>query len=392
MTSVAPLLSPVIDDRPEKELVTYGLARVIQASNGLLSNSIDLGSPERALIEGFSFAAAELLYRLNKLPEAAVIEFLQIAGVQRILGTAASVRLTFTLTQSLSNTFTVPSGYLVTSVSGQIQFTTDEILQIPPGNISGSIGATCTEIGTQGNLSAYTLTRLSESLAFLKSVTNTEPSTGGNDAESLDTTKARGFAAIRRRGLISADDYVQETITVLGAGSVAAAIGNLAADKISERIGSVHVFALGPGGLALTTQQISDLQTALAAKSPVAVSVYVSSIDRLALTITVIAQQVPGSNVETVAQAIYARINNHLAPAERVIGEPVILSEISFQARLAGVEYVQTVTMGEAGSTEQPIDINMPNQYALPYLQTLNVQLVLNQQVTIRVFGVGDPD
>ena len=392
MTSVAPLLSPVIDDRSEKVLVEYGLARVVQASNGELPNSFDIGSPERALIEGQAFAAAELLYRLNKVPEAALIEFLQIAGVQRILGTAASVRLTFTLTQSLNTTFTIPAGYVVTSTSGQIQFTTDSVLQIPAGNITGAIGATCTVIGAQGNLSAYTLTRLSQSLAFLQSVTNEDASTGGQDAETLESTKSRGFSAIRRRGLISADDYVQETITVLGAGSVAAAIGNLAADRISERIGSVHMFALGPGGLSLTDQQTSDLQTALVARSPISISIYVSSINLYPITVTILAQQVPGSNVETVAAAINTRVSAHLSPAERVIGEPVILTEVLFQARLAGVEYVQSVTMGPVGGTEQPIDLMMPNQYSLPYLQTLNVQLVLNQQVTVRVFGVGDPD
>lgn len=392
MTSVAPILSPVIDDRSEKELVTYALARVLQASNGLLTQSLDVGSPERSLIEGQAFAAAELLYRLNLVPESALIQFLQIAGVQRILGTAATVRLTFTLTQALNTSFTIPAGYVVTSTSGQIQFTTDTVLQIPPRTISGSIGATCTVIGSQGNVSAYNLTRLSTSLAFLGSVTNTEPSMGGQDAESLESTKSRGFSAIRRRGLISSDDYIQETLTVLGSGSVAAAIGNLAADKLSERIGSVHVFALGPGNLELTTQQISDLQTALAARSPVSVSVYISSINLYPISITIIAQQIPGSNVETVSQAIYDRVSAYISPAERTIGDAVILTEVMFQARLAGVEYIQSVTMSPFGQIEQPIDLEMPNQYSLPQLVTLNVQLVLNQQVTVRVFGVGDPD
>ena len=392
MTKIAPLLSPVIDDRSEKELVEYALVRVVQASNGLLSNALDIGSPERALIEGFAFAAAELLYRINKVPEAALIQFLQISGVQRILGVAATVRLTFTLTQSLNTTFTIPAGYVVTSNSGAVQFTTDAVLQIPPNTISASIGATCTVLGSAGNVSAYTMTRLSQSLAFLKSVTNTENASGGQDAETVDAAKSRGFSAIRRRGLISADDYIQEVSGILGTGSVVSAIGNLGADKISERLGAVHVFALGPSGASLTELQRANILAKLEAKSPISVTNYVSSLERLNITITIIAQQVAGSNVEIVASNINTRVRDSLAPTQRSVGEPVIISEIAFHARLAGIEYVQSVTVGEVGGTESPIDLRLPNEFTVVHIQTVNVQLVLNQQVTIRVFGVGDPD
>ncbi|HEY9735481.1 MAG TPA: hypothetical protein V6D06_04335, partial [Trichocoleus sp.] len=113
LTKFTPLAAPLLDPRNEAALVEYALDRVFTASGGQL-NDFSPSSPARALLEGQAFAGAELLFYLNQLPEAAAIAFLQIAGIQRILGTKAAVTLTVTITQLLGSTFTLPAGYEVT--------------------------------------------------------------------------------------------------------------------------------------------------------------------------------------------------------------------------------------------------------------------------------------
>ncbi|NJR40956.1 MAG: hypothetical protein HC781_21605 [Leptolyngbyaceae cyanobacterium CSU_1_4] len=242
ITRFTPLEAPILDPRNEEKLVEMAIERVFLASGGRI-NDFSTSSPVRALIEGQAFSAAEHLFWANQFVEAVSIQVLQIAGVQRRLGTTSQTILTFTLTAPLASPFTVPQGYLVKDRSGKITFATDEVLIISAGQVAGQVSATCTELGKQGDVGTYSLVQLTQPLAFLQSVTNIQGATGGTDPETIEQTKARGFASLRRRGLVSADDYQEETKSLLGLGSVAHCIGNRSADRISYQLGTAHVFA-----------------------------------------------------------------------------------------------------------------------------------------------------
>jgi uncharacterized phage protein gp47/JayE len=150
----------------------------------------------------------------------------------------------------LATPFTLSAGYIVKARSG-LEFATDSVLVIPAGAISGTVSATSTAlingvqqtaVGSRYNVPAQSIELLTESRAFLQSVTNLEAASGGTDAETLDQTRSRGFAALRRRNVLcSADDYEQAAQTYLGAGSTAIAVGNLASDRFTEEVGAVHI-------------------------------------------------------------------------------------------------------------------------------------------------------
>lgn len=64
--------------------------------------------------------------------------------------------------------------------------------------------------GTAGNVGAHTLTVLRQSIAFVQSVDNPFPSTGGADAESVEEAKQRGTQALKNRDrAVTAEDYEQ---------------------------------------------------------------------------------------------------------------------------------------------------------------------------------------
>jgi uncharacterized phage protein gp47/JayE len=386
-----PLESPIIDDRSETDLVERAIARVYQESGGKI-NDFSTSSPARALIEGQAFAGAELLYRVNKLPEAVAIEYLKIAGIQRRLGSASQTTLTFTLTAALSGAFTIPAGYQVRNISTRINFATDAVLVIPAGQISGTVSATCTQTGSKGNFAAYTLRELTQPLAFLGSVTNTVPATGGTDAETMDEVKSRAFAAIRRRGLVSADDYQEETRALLGVGSVAHCIGNLAADGISYRLGSVHVFCLNKDGSLLNPPQLSEVQAALQRRSHVSIAVYTSNVALFEIDLYVIAKLIPGTNPQTISNAIYQSLKDYLSPGKLPLGETIVLKELEYLVRNAGVEYVQSVTMGEHLLSRSSTNLKLPQPYSAAKLKSVGVELVGADRSYSQFYGQGDPD
>lgn len=389
-TNITPLVVPTLDPRTEASLVEYALDRVYTASGGTL-NSFAASSPARALIEGQAFAGAELLYYLNQLPEAMALAYLQIAGIQQILGTSATVTLTFTLTAPLTTAYTVPIGYEV-STPGGLRFTTNTNLVISAGNISGTVAATAAAIGSTYNVGSYTITRLSQPLAFLAAVTNAEAATGGTDGETLDQTKSRAFAAIRRRGLVSADDYEEETRSILGPGSIAKAIGNLAADKVSTRAGSVHVFCLNPDAQALSTAQLTSVQAALESKSNLTVAVYVSNVDVQDITVRVVAKLPAGQNPQTLADDIHDKLSEYLKPGNLPLGETILVKELEYRVRLSGVETVQSVILGLAGQSQLATNLALPYAYSAANMLDLLVELVDGANLFSYPYGQGDPD
>lgn len=389
-TNITPLVVPTLDPRTESALVEYALDRVYTASGGTL-NSFAASSPARALIEGQAFAGAELLYYLNQLPEAMALAYLQIAGVQQILGTSATVTLTFALTAPLSTAYTVPINYEA-STTGGLKFTTNTNLVISAGNIAGTVAATAAAVGSTYNVGAYTINRLSQSLAFLASVTNEKAATGGTDGETVEQTKSRAFAAIRRRGLVSADDYEEEVRALLGNGSVAKAIGNLAADKVTIRAGSVHVFCLNPDGEILSTAQLASVQTVLQAKSNLTIAVYASNVDVQDVTVRVVAKLASGQNPQTLADAIYDKLDEYLTPGYLPLGETILVKELEYLVRLCGVETVQSVILGLVTQSQLATNLALPYDYSAANMLDLLVELVDGTNLFSYAYGQGDPD
>lgn len=389
LTFFTPLEAPSLYPEDAQQLLQAMFDACYIASDRTL-NDFSPASPIAALYEGHLFGILELLYYANKLPDAMAVQFLKIAGIQRRLGKAAVVTLTFTLSAPLGNPFYLSAGYMVSDASNTYNFFTNTDLIIPTGGISGQVTASAENLGREYNLSAYSIRNMSESRAFLQGVTNTEPASGGIDEETIDEAKARGFVALRRRGLTSADDYEQEVRGLLGEGSVAKAVGLLAADKISTEKGAVHVFGLNPDGTQLTQAQILEVQSALRSlpKAPIGVNIYVSGINLVPLEVYAIASLTNGSNPETTAQTIYQRLLEYLKPGNLPLGETIALKELEFQVKLAGVEVVQSVSTHTATDASYA-DIQLPNDYSAGYLLDLVVELVLGTETFRYSFGTG---
>jgi uncharacterized phage protein gp47/JayE len=391
VTRFKPLTRPTIDPRNEEALVQYGMDRVYSSSGGRI-NDFSASSPARVLIEGLAFAAAEFLYQANKVLDSLEIQLLQTAGIQQKEGSAAVGTLTFTLTAPLGNVFSIPAGY--ECKASDRTFSTDELLLIPAGAISGTVAATCTTLGTEGNVGAYAINQLTQPLAFLGNVTNIAAASGGSDGETIEDTKARAFASFRRRGLVSGEDYEQEVRGLLGESSVAIAIGNLSADRTAVEKGVVHIFALNGDGSALNSAQQSDLQQRLQTKTHLTIGVYVSNLEIIDTSVQIVAQILAGENPEAIAIALNRELTAYLSPGGGVgIGETVLVKEIEYIIRsVPGIDYVQAATIGGWLETLYSSNFAIPNRWSAPRMRSFVCTLVQSGEEYIYAFGDGDPD
>ncbi len=381
-----PLDSVIIDERSEEIIAQQARVRVFNESGSTL-NDFSENSPLAALIQGQAFAAAELLYYVNKLPLALVIDFLKVTGVERNLGTKAKVTLTFTIAAPQSVPFNIPQGFEVVDDSGVYSFLTDNLLQIPVGLISGSVTATAEEVGSVYNSPAYSITNITQPLAFLTGVTNTEAASGGTDLEEVADTITRALNQIRLRNLVSANDYEQAAEALLGNGSVAKAIGLLGKDKTTRELGAVHLFLLNADGQPANSAQLSYIKSQLSESLQLGTSLYTSPMEQINISGEMIARLVVGVDPEEAFTILWEAYQEYLNPTSYSLGQDLILNEVEYTLRNTGVisEINYLILNGNT------LNIPLVNEYTLPSAYSLFMQLVgVNGVRFDKLLGAGE--
>jgi hypothetical protein len=106
------LKSPNLDDRNFKQLVDE--AKLIIASKCPQWTDLSPGDPGIVLLELFAHLTETMIYRLNRLPEKAYVEFLRLIGVKLNPPVAASVKLRFTISKTQDKPVEIPKGTRVT--------------------------------------------------------------------------------------------------------------------------------------------------------------------------------------------------------------------------------------------------------------------------------------
>jgi hypothetical protein len=109
---------PNLDDRRFADLVREARDRIAIAAPEWTDLSVH--DPGLVLVEAFAHLTEVMLYRLNRLPERAYVEFLNLLGVQRHPPSAAWTELTFTRTPGTDDTapIVIPSGTRVAATRG----------------------------------------------------------------------------------------------------------------------------------------------------------------------------------------------------------------------------------------------------------------------------------
>ncbi|MGO9270166.1 MAG: baseplate J/gp47 family protein [Terriglobia bacterium] len=107
-----PLQPPNLDDRNFDQLLQEAMERIKVSSPGW--TDFTPSNPGTALLEVFAFLTETMIYRLNRLPEKAYIEFLRLIGVKLQPPGAASVNLVFSLGRATDRPLEIPRGVRVT--------------------------------------------------------------------------------------------------------------------------------------------------------------------------------------------------------------------------------------------------------------------------------------
>lgn len=138
------LPSPNLDDRDFQTLVQE--ARRVIAQRCPDWTDLSPGDPGMVLLELFAHLTETMIYRLNRLPEKAYVEFLRLIGLRLQPPSAASVELRFSLNRPRDRPVEIPRGTRVTTsrtgAAGEAPvFVTSRNATIEPGQTTVDVPA-----------------------------------------------------------------------------------------------------------------------------------------------------------------------------------------------------------------------------------------------------------
>jgi|688.fasta_scaffold01920_15 hypothetical protein len=361
---------PLIDDRSEETISSQAQDLIRFLSNNQLNDFTD-GNPLGVLVRALSFAQAEFLYRTNKLPLSLLLTFLASAGVTRTPATKAVASVTFTLSSPRNIPYQIPAGFEIVSISNNLRFFTKNVLTIPAGFINGVVDVEAEKTGAEYNLPAFSISRITQPLAFLASVINTSPASGGGDAEPIEDAINRGFREVRIRNLVSELDFEQAAVTVMGVGSAAKCIGLLGPDKITKKPGAIHLFCLSTEGVPAGIGLLNSVQSALQPNILLGTTLYVSAMEVSPVDIYITARIDGAIPAATIADNLEKSIKSYLSPRSFRPGETLHIEEVRHQLRFVeGIQFIDYILLNDL-----PNNIEPDNAYSIVQYRSLNIKL-----------------
>lgn len=374
----------ILDDRDDATRLQQAYLRVFNASGGKI-NASQPGSTLMALLEGQTYLTGELLWYMNKLPEALALEVLRLTGVELINGTKAFGTLTVTLTNVLGTPFILSEGTVLGS------YVTTQDMFIPAGAVEGTVQVESLSIGSRWNAKPYSI-RLGAVTTYVQDIFNAGSIIGGSDVESIEAYLERVQTALRLRDtLVSEEDY-NIAATTLGGGSgllTASTFPLVKADKVTKGAGNAHIFLAYFDYSIPSVETLLAIQDTMQARCYIGSSVWVSAAEYHSVVVDVVCSTTSLS--ETIADSIFSSMQAYVNPRAYTIGSTLAINELEYVTRgVTGVKRVSSLFINSNG-----LDVGMPSYYTYPYLDEVNITLVdeLGRSVTFyKGQGGGDVD
>ncbi len=331
-----------------------------------------------------SYVGSELLYKANLASIAAAKSFItNVLGVPDDQGVKTIIEVQFGLTTALSTNFIVPSNFQISDSSGLFRFYTIGNLIIPSGAIYGTIQAIAEEADDKYNISAGFINTFSQPLTYLSYVINTTTVVSGRDAQPVEDLIEKSAQSIRNRNPVSALDFEELSVAIMGVGSRAKCIGLLGLNKLIDdpQPGVVHLFLLDTVGKPTEQGTMSTVGNTISPRLMLGTRLLISPMEQLEISIDVIANSTGLFTMQELSDRLWDALLIYFNSSTYPIGDSgaVILEEVKFILRSVTGVIISYVTINQ-----DPLNIPMPNNWTQVKLTGLNIELVDSQGVIFR--------
>jgi phage-related baseplate assembly protein len=297
------------------------------------------------------YAAAAQIYQAMKYVDVkgkmdtvkySVGDFLDLLGAFRCGATrnqaaAAVTTIRFTLSAARASVTAVPQGTRI--AAGQLFFATSVYAEIPAGDLTADIPATCMTAGETGNgLAPGELKTLVDPVPYVQSVENTSTSSGGADRESDESFAARIFIAPGKYSTAGSRNgyeyHVQDYSSAIGGVHVSS----------DQAAGTVDiVFVMADGSLP-SAEMVSAMSQHMSAETlrPMndLVTVRAPAEVKYTVSLTYYINQSDNNRAVAIQQAVSAAVDSYIA-WQRKIGRDINPSKLLALVMGAGAKRAQ---------------------------------------------------
>lgn len=297
------------------------------------------------------YAAAAQIYQAMKYVDIkgkmdtvkySVGDFLDLLGAFRCGATrnqaaAAVTTIRFTLSAARASVTAIPQGTRI--AAGQLFFSTSVYTEIPAGDLTADIPATCMTVGETGNgLAPGELKTLVDPVPYVQSVENTSTSSGGADRESDESFAARIFIAPGKYSTAGSRNgyeyHVQDYSSAIGGVHVSS----------DQAAGTVEiVFVMADGSLP-SAEMISAMSQHMSAETlrPMndLVTVRAPAEVKYTVSLTYYINQSDNNRAVAIQQAVSAAVDSYVA-WQRKIGRDINPSKLLALVMGAGAKRAQ---------------------------------------------------
>ena len=297
------------------------------------------------------YAAAAQIYQAMKYVDIkgkmdtvkySVGDFLDLLGAFRCGATrnqaaAAVTTIRFTLSAARASVTAIPQGTRI--AAGQLFFSTSVYTEIPAGDLTADIPATCMTAGETGNgLAPGELKTLVDPVPYVQSVENTSTSSGGADRESDESFAARIFIAPGKYSTAGSRNgyeyHVQDYSSAIGGVHVSS-------DQAAGTVDIVFVMADGSLPSAETISAMSQHMSAETLR-PMndLVTVRAPAEVKYTVSLTYYINQSDNNRAVAIQQAVSAAVDSYIA-WQRKIGRDINPSKLLALVMGAGAKRAQ---------------------------------------------------
>lgn len=263
-----------------------------------------------------------------------------IRGITRLEAKAAVTTVRFTLSQEMTEVIAIPKGTRTTN--GEIYFQTDEYAEIPKGQTYVDVHSTCQTKGIIGNdIPQGGIGILVDMLPYIKSVSNTEITSGGADIESDENLAERIYLAPSGYSVAGPDDAYEYRTMAYNQDIIDVKVSSPAPTEVEIR------FLIGEGEIPTGTV-IKGLEEYLQDNNirPLTdkVKVLAPEQEQFSISLSYYINRSDSAKANSIQSAVNAAIDDYVRWQTYSIGRDINPSELTKRVVEAGAKRVEVTS------------------------------------------------
>jgi phage-related baseplate assembly protein len=317
---------------------------VITTYEAITSKKLYPGDPVRLFLEGLAYLIAQQNYIIDYSAKQNLLayasgDYLDHLGIltdtQRLPAQAAKTTMQFSISEALGSAVLIPQDIRATP-GDQLYFATDKAVEIPAGETSITVSATCQQVGVVGNgFIAGQIDKLVDPVEHVSSVSNTTISLGGTDQESDQNFRERIRLAPEKYSSagpdLSYEYFARRAHQDISDVSV-----------ISPTPGSVDIYVLMQGGELPSPEMLEavEAETNPKKRRPINDNVNAKSPEQVSydLEITYYISTADSTRAASIQEAVQKAVNTYLSWQKSALGRDINPSELTRRVQQAGAK------------------------------------------------------